>query len=129
MITRQNLAAGKLWLALFVLASAAWQYSKATGPIAEYPLENYCGVGICPTRVPNRFLPAANSSNLRAGYLLSNVETELRANPASPYVWADTAEVLWTMGDLQKAHYCFQQASRAGPRNPNIKLRTNALPD
>jgi len=79
---------------------------------------NYCGAGICSQQIPNIWLREPDSSRgVRAA------QTALLGDLASPYRWADLAELLAVAHRQDEADYCFQRAILSAPHNPAILMR------
>lgn len=106
------------FIALFVLACSLWLSHRVTS--AQYPLTDYCGVGVCSRDLPDRFLDGGSSS-----LSLARAIDALSKNPAFPYAWSDVAETACVAGESQISTYAFRQARRYFVNN--LPIRTQLM--
>lgn len=85
----------------------------------------FCEAGLCPLE----FSPARvyelqyHSRTRREGEAIPEFQREVKADPASPYPWADLGEALASAHELRPADYCMRSAVAAGPNSPAILMR------
>lgn len=112
----------RIGLIILVFLSAVLQWRRAVDKPPESPLEDYCGVGVCDLQIPNRLLSVPD---LPASF--GPAVRELSSNPASPYRWADLAEVALRSGHQQAASYASERARLLGPKNRLIQHRAQSV--
>ncbi|MBV9303328.1 MAG: hypothetical protein JOY62_03625 [Acidobacteriaceae bacterium] len=98
--------------------SARWEPADRTNG-------GICGAWFCPDEFSRSRLATLQQQawDGTSSQATSELKRALIYDSASPYRWADLAEVLANSKQLKSARYCFQRALATGPHNPAILCR------
>ncbi len=85
----------------------------------------WCDAWLCPEEFSEQrtFALIEQSVGQTNPNALQELQRALRLDSASPYNWANLADVEMNAGHVDRARYCFQRAVAAAPLNPYILFR------
>jgi cytochrome c-type biogenesis protein CcmH/NrfG len=108
-------------LAVSLLVVSVWQAFTRRTVLAEFPLEHYCGAGVCEQVLLDENLKAMPQADLDKMRL--HVQSELWMSPASADRWSELAEISQRLGSTGEASYAACRARQLAPTNQLIQRR------